>query len=143
MALVQVRPAAQGHARHAVQPAGVQDAGVSRDAGGREAGNVPERDRPAALETVGEPSEPGTEDDPDPRSEAVGQPADLLRRAFGGRGGQASTPASEAVIQVATVPPSMARMPSFERSCRRSGAIPPIPPIWIAIEEKFAKPVSA
>ena len=33
-----------------------------------------------------------------------------------------------------------ARRPNFARSWRRSGARPPMPPIWIAIELKLAKP---
>jgi hypothetical protein len=43
----------------------------------------------------------------------------------------------------ASVPAIIARMPIRDRSLRRAGAIPPIPPIWIAIELKFAKPHSA
>ena len=41
------------------------------------------------------------------------------------------------------MPAIMARMPIRDRSLRRAGAIPPIPPIWIAIELKFANPHSA
>ena len=46
-------------------------------------------------------------------------------------------------MKVATEPPSTARMPNRARSWRRSGARPPMPPIWIAIELKLAKPHSA
>src|SRR5690606_39743586 len=45
-----------------------------------------------------------------------------------------STPAMVAVMKVATEPPSTARRPKRARSWRRSGARPPMPPIWIAIE---------
>ena len=37
----------------------------------------------------------------------------------------------------------MARRPNRARSERRSGAIDPIPPIWIAMDEKLANPHSA
>ena len=53
------------------------------------------------------------------------------------------TPAIVAVINVATDPPSTARNPSRAMSPRLPGASPPIPPIWIAIDEKFANPQSA
>ena len=54
-----------------------------------------------------------------------------------------STPAIVAVMNVASDPPSTARMPKRARSARRFGASPPMPPIWIAIDEKFANPQSA
>src|SRR5690606_35434237 len=54
-----------------------------------------------------------------------------------------STPAMVAVMKVAMEPPSTARRPKRARSWRRSGARPPMPPIWIAIELKLAKPHSA
>ena len=53
------------------------------------------------------------------------------------------TPAMVAVISVATEPPSTARMPKRAMSCRRSGASEPMPPIWMAMEAKLAKPHSA
>ena len=49
-------------------------------------------------------------------------------------------PATQAVMKQARVPPIMALRPSLAKSDRRSGAIPPIPPIWIPIELKLAKP---
>ena len=52
-------------------------------------------------------------------------------------------PAIQAVIQQAIAPPSMARKPSFAKSPRRSGAMPPIPPNWMPIDEKFEKPHKA
>lgn len=54
-----------------------------------------------------------------------------------------SIAAIEALISVATKPASSARPPSRARSPRRAGAMPPIPPSWIPIDAKFAKPVSA
>src|SRR4051812_46594844 len=56
---------------------------------------------------------------------------------------QVSTPAMVAVMNVAIEPPSTARNPKRARSLRRSGASPPMPPIWIAIELKLANPHSA
>lgn len=52
-------------------------------------------------------------------------------------------PTIVAVRKFASVPASIARRPSRARSPRRDGASEPMPPIWMAIEEKFAKPQSA
>ena len=43
----------------------------------------------------------------------------------------------------ASVPAIIARIPRRLRSPRRSGARPPMPPIWMAMLLKFAKPQSA
>ena len=51
-------------------------------------------------------------------------------------------PATVAVMKVAMEPTIIALSPSFARSCRRVGAMPEIPPICMAMEEKFAKPRS-
>ena len=48
-----------------------------------------------------------------------------------------------AVWKQARVPPATARRPSRARSALRSGAMPPMPPIWMAIEEKFEKPAQS
>ena len=48
-----------------------------------------------------------------------------------------------AVMLLASMPPSIARKPRRARSARRSGAIAPMPPIWMAIDPKFANPQSA
>ena len=48
-----------------------------------------------------------------------------------------------AVIIVAKVAAIRALSPNLEMSAALLGAIPPIPPIWIAIELKLAKPQSA
>ena len=37
-------------------------------------------------------------------------------------------------------PASIAREPSLARSSRRDGAIAPMPPIWMPIDAKLAKP---
>ena len=65
------------------------------------------------------------------------------RRAYPPCDGYASIPAIEAEVKAARFPATIARSPSEAMSRFRSGANPPIPPIWIAIEEKFAKPRSA
>ena len=48
-----------------------------------------------------------------------------------------------AVMKLASVPASIARRPSRARSWRRVGASAPMPPIWMPIELKLAKPHSA
>ena len=55
----------------------------------------------------------------------------------------ARIPASDAEMNAARFPSSIARRPRAAISPRRWGANPPIPPIWIAIDEKFAKPSRA
>jgi len=52
-------------------------------------------------------------------------------------------PAMVAVISVASVAATRARIPSLDRSPCRLGAIPPIPPTWMAILLKFENPQSA
>ena len=49
-------------------------------------------------------------------------------------------PARVAVISVASEPPSTAFSPSAAMSFLRCGAMGAMPPIWMAIEEKLAKP---
>ena len=55
------------------------------------------------------------------------------------RGTQIRMPAMQAVIIMARVPPIIARKPRRARSARRSGAMPPMPPIWMPMLPKFAK----
>ena len=52
----------------------------------------------------------------------------------------AGEPATMAVLQAAGEPATMARSPTRERSCRREGASPQIPPNWMATDEKSAEP---
>ena len=56
--------------------------------------------------------------------------------------GYRKIPATQPVIAEARVPAAIERMPSAAISPRREGAIPPMPPIRIASEPKFAKPQS-
>src|SRR5579884_3174672 len=46
-------------------------------------------------------------------------------------------------MKLASVPVIIARSPSRARSWRRVGANAPMPPTWMAMEEKFAKPQRA
>lgn len=55
-------------------------------------------------------------------------------------GDQISRPAMAAQTKVAMLPPTMALRPRRARSPRRSGARPAMPPIWMAMELKLAKP---
>ena len=48
-----------------------------------------------------------------------------------------------AVMKLASVPANIARIPRRARSWRRLGASAPMPPIWMPIELKLAKPHSA
>ena len=52
------------------------------------------------------------------------------------------TPATHAVRKQVRVPAMSARKTTLARSGRRDGAIGPIPPNWIPIELRFAKPHS-
>ena len=54
-----------------------------------------------------------------------------------------SMPAIDADIRFAIVPASIARMPSRASSPFLFGASAPMPPIWIPMELRFAKPQSA
>ena len=52
-------------------------------------------------------------------------------------------PAIQAFIKLTIVPPIKALNPNSERLRFWLGAMAPIPPIWIPIEEKLAKPHKA
>ena len=54
--------------------------------------------------------------------------------------GHSSIPASDALMNAARLPATIARRPKRAISPRRSGARPPMPPIWMPMDEKFAKP---
>ena len=49
-------------------------------------------------------------------------------------------PAMVAEIKDAILPPISAFIPNFDKVLRCPGANDPIPPIWIPMEAKFAKP---
>ena len=50
------------------------------------------------------------------------------------------TPTTQAAMREDRAPPNMATSPSRERSERRVGAMPLMPPTWMATLEKLAKP---
>ena len=83
------------------------------------------------------------------RSDATSPLAACLSPQSGPRGlpnGRRQTirmPAIVAVIQEAMAPPSIAFRPTLARSALRPGATAEMPPIWMPIEEKLAKPQSA
>jgi hypothetical protein len=52
-------------------------------------------------------------------------------------------PTMEAEMRLAMVPASMARMPNLVSWSRCSGARAPMPPIWMPMELKLAKPQRA
>ncbi len=54
-----------------------------------------------------------------------------------------NSPAIVAVSQEAMAPPNMARSPTLASCGRRSSASAEMPPIWMPIDEKMAKPHSA
>ena len=100
-----------------------------------------------ALEAVAESAQAGAEDHAHLRLER-------RARADEGRGlvearDQARArrhiiiPASVAERNAARFPASIARRPKRAMSLRRLGARPPMPPIWIPMLEKLAKPRSA
>src|SRR5262249_28805492 len=66
-------------------------------------------------------------------------------RAHAGRSPEChiSRPATAALIRVVRKPTNRAFIPSLARSCRRPGAIDPIPPSWMPIDAKLANPVRA
>ena len=103
----------------------------------------------AFLGALGDVPGARAEHDGDLRRAAAQLPRDRTRGGGDSRGGgvaasrHTSIPAIAAEVNAARLPAIMARSPSRAMSPRRSGARPPIPPIWIAIEEKLAKPSSA
>src|SRR5215471_10243723 len=70
-------------------------------------------------------------------------PLDVFARFLDVRRVHSSIPAMHADMKLAMVPASIAFRPSRARSDLRVGASAPIPPTWIAIELKLAKPQRA
>lgn len=136
MALIEMKAPRLNDDGDAFERAGDELALVAGDAGRGEARDLRVRDSQRALELVGEEAEAGAEDDRDARLERSEPPGD-------GRGrlvDQTSIPAMDALMKAARLPAIIARRPSRAMSGRRSGASPPIPPIWIAMDERLAKP---
>ena len=117
-------------------------------------GQLGEGDHDLVLHAVGDAPQartkdnvhPGTASDPLPQR-LGGLPNHLFaprrRSDAGPEARQIRMPAIDAVMNAAIDPPIIARNPRRDRSFRRRGAIPPIPPIWIAIDEKLANPERA
>src|SRR3954463_701222 len=117
---------------------------VARHAGFREARDRAVGDPNWVGHLVGEKTKPRTEDD---RDSGLELPQPLFDRR--GRGLRRALlhynkmPASVADRKLASVPAIIARKPRRARSCLRSGARAPMPPIWIPTELRLAKPHSA
>src|SRR5260370_18713561 len=92
----------------------------------------------AIAQLVGECSEAAAQHHGDTRG-CPGPGTNVLDRG----GHYSSMPAMQADIKFAIVPAATALNPSRARSGLRLGASAPIPPIWIAMELKFANPHSA
>ena len=134
---------------HAADEACHEAAGVPRDGAGRHRGQIGEGHRAGVLERVRERPEPRAEDEghlrPRRAGPVEGRPElvrEGVRRPREGRGHR-NIPAIVAVIQEAKAPPIMARSAMRERSFLRPSAIAPMPPIWMPIDAKFAKPQRA
>ena len=139
--LVIVEAARLHQDERSAEPPRHETARVARHSGPWKPGELREGHLDGILQTIHEIPQPRAEDHvsggglPDPlRQELPG----LLRFP-----GHTMAPAMAAVMKAAIDPPTMALSPRRERSFRRFGAIPPIPPICMAMEEKFAKPESA
>ena len=144
MTFVEVQPPALHDDRNALAAPEKEVARVTRDAGRREAGNRPERHALLYLDQPFEPAEPRTEQQMHERSRADSRPHarhhrfEVVSRPHARR--HRIIPATVAVMKAASAPPTIARSPMRERSCRREGASPPMPPSWMAMEEKLANP---
>src|SRR5262249_41985640 len=118
----------------------------------REVRDLAEGDRYPGCQLPRERAQAGPEDQADLRlrpcllPDRVGGLVDPCKH---GRLAHLMTPSSQirpaiaAVMNETSDPASSARKPSLARSDLRVGARPPMPPIWMPIEEKLANPQSA
>src|SRR5258706_9790409 len=111
---------------------------MARYTGLGETGDVPILDPQRVGDLVGQKPEARAEDYRDAGFPGAELLADGVQRRV-----HNSMPARVAERKLASVPAIMARRPSRARSCLRSGAKAPIPPIWIPTELKLANPHSA
>src|ERR1051325_1297594 len=140
---------------HALEPAGDQQAFVPGHAGLGKSRDRVVLNANRIDDFVGKESETRAEHDGDARPEFSQAPRHRLYRccdrSLRSRSSlrsaacfrQSRIPASVAERKLASVPAIMARKPSRARSCLRSGARAPMPPIWMPIELRLAKPQSA
>src|SRR6267142_4787572 len=130
--------------------------GVADCGGAGEVRDFCVRNAGGSGEFIGEGPEAGAEDERDFWAELDfflnetrgGFGADELRVCFRRgrtfcRGTHVRIPTMQADIRFAIVPASMARMPNLASWLRCSGASAPMPPIWMPIELKLAKPQRA
>src|SRR5580700_3181988 len=129
-------------------------AGVADSGGAGEVRDFCVGDPRGAGELVSEGAEAGAEDERDFRTQlglflneargsfGAGELCVWRRRTFCGCA-HVRIPTMQADIRLAMVPASMARMPNLASWPRCSGARAPMPPIWMPMELKFAKPHNA
>src|ERR1051326_8258448 len=137
---------------HALEPAGDLQAFVPGHTGLRKSRDRVVRNANRIDDFVGKESETRAKHDGDTRPEFAQAPRHRLYRCSdrslrslpsAACFRQSRIPASVAERKLASVPAIMARKPSRARSCLRSGARAPMPPIWMPIELRLAKPQSA
>src|SRR5439155_19704157 len=90
---------------------------------------VPTGARHRRAQRASRVTEPRPQHDAYPRQLVYGGPNGGCRGQGPGVGGQLNTPAIVAVMKLASVPATIARIPSRARSWRRVGASEPMPPI--------------
>src|SRR5438445_2814730 len=150
VALIEMKAAAQDEYGHTLEGAGDELALVARRGGLGKARNGGLRNADGGLNRIGHRSQTRSEDDCDARLER----ADPARDDVGSRAdgtaprsllpvGHSRIPANVADRKFASVPAIIARKPSRARSCLRSGASAPMPPIWMPTELTLANPHKA
>src|SRR2546427_2024589 len=112
-----------------------------------EARNLAVGDAHGALDRIRDPSQPRAEHDRDARLELPESPRHDVGRLLDRTAPcsllpapHSNIPASVADRKFASVPAIIARNPSRARSCLRSGASAPMPPICMPTELTFANP---
>ncbi len=135
-----VKMSAAGHHRHIqlAQFAKHQLSGMPHGGGYRPAGNLGIRNRNRVREFVGESAQSAAEHHGDMRF-APGDVPDVCYCFVHYN----NMPAMQADMKFAMVPAATAFKPMRARSDLRLGASAPMPPIWMAMELRLAKPHSA
>ncbi len=116
VALVQVGATPERDARNTIQQAGSKYTCMTLHTHGREARNIVKGNLLSAFKAVCQTPKTRSQNQAYGRPESACEPIDLVGCLLRRWNTQDNTPASDAVIQVATVPPSIARMPSLDRS---------------------------
>lgn len=117
--------------------------GVPHDAGPGKSGDLTEGNGHRVLDPVGKVTETRPQNNGGIGNERKSPANERCGCLNIGRCAHRIIPATVAVMKAAMVPPIMALSPKRDRSWRRDGAIPPMPPSWMAMDEKLAKPQSA